>query len=532
MNLGAMQDWPLRVTRLIDHAEREHATREIVSARADGIIVRTNWKRLAHDARRMAQALERLGIQKGDRVATLAMNHDRHLVSWFGVIGAGAVLHTLNPRLFDDQLEFIVNHAEDRVLLYDAAFAPLVERMKPQWPAIEHYVCFDSDFDAWIEAEDGDYQWVEGDERDPCGLCYTSGTTGNPKGVLYEHRSTVLHAMTVIAPDVFNVSGRSVMLPIVPMFHANSWCIPYAAAIAGFKLVMCADNRPERLCALFDQEGVTHSAGVPTVWLAMIDHVERTGSALSSLEMVVIGGSAAPSATIRWLRDRGVRVNHLWGMTEMSPVGTVGVRPDDWDEMSDDEQVAYIGRAGRGLFGVELRIVGDDGAHLPRDGVTTGRLQTRGAAVVQRYFKQDEDCIDGDGWFDTGDVAAIHPDGSLQITDRAKDVIKSGGEWISSIELENAAMGCEGVAEAAAIGIPHPKWDERPLLLIVPADGSNPCEQTIRNHLSARIPRWWQPDAIEFVQELPHTATGKISKKTLRDAYSSYAFAPRANAGD
>ena len=276
MSLGAMQDWPLRVTRLIDHAEREHATREVVSARADGSTIRTDWKHLAHDSRRMAQALERLGVQKGDRVATLAMNHDRHLISWFGVIGAGAVLHTLNPRLFDDQLEFIVNHAEDRVLLYDAAFVPLVERMKARWPTIEHYVCYDSEFDGWLEAEDGNYQWVEGDERDPCGLCYTSGTTGDPKGVLYEHRSTVLHAMTVIAPDVFNVSARSVMLPIVPMFHANSWCIPYAAAIAGFKLVMCSDNRPDRLCALFDEEGVTHSAGVPTVWLGMIEHIEET----------------------------------------------------------------------------------------------------------------------------------------------------------------------------------------------------------------------------------------------------------------
>ena len=528
MNFGAMQDWPLRVTRLIDHAEREHAAREIVSARADGTIFRTNWKQVSHDARRMAQALERVGVRPGDRVATLAMNHDRHLVSWFGTVGSGAVLHTLNPRLFEDQLHFIVNDAEDRVLIYDAAFAPLVERMKSSWPTIEHYVCFDTEFDAWLDAEDGDYRWFEGDERDPCGLCYTSGTTGNPKGVAYEHRSTVLHAMSVMVPDVFNVSARSVMLPVVPMFHANSWCIPYAAAIAGFKLVMCADNQPERLCGLFEEEGVTHSAGVPTIWLGIIDHVERTGSSIGKLEMVVIGGAAAPPATIRWLRDRGINVNHLWGMTELSPVGSVGARPPEWEAMSEDEQIAYTCRAGRALFGVELRTVNDDGTTLPRDGVGSGRLQARGAAVVRRYFGQDVDCVDADGWFDTGDVATIHSDGSIQITDRAKDVIKSGGEWISSIDLENAAVGCPGVGEAAAIGIPHPKWDERPLLLVVRSNGFDVSEQAIRDHLSARIPRWWQPDAIEFVQELPHTATGKISKKMLRESYSGYRFASAA----
>src|SRR5438105_10750958 len=277
MTLGAMQDFPLRIMRLMDHAEREHGTREIVSARADGTVVRTSWRRLTHDARRMGQALERFGVHPGDRVATLAMNHDRHLAAWFGVVGMGGVLHTLNPRLFDDQLAYIATHAEDRVLLYDAAFAPLVERMKPRWPTIEHYVCFDGEFDSWLAAEDGDYRWHEGDERDPCGLCYTSGTTGNPKGVLYEHRSTVLHAMSVIAPDAFDLSARSAMLPVVPMFHANSWCIPYAAAIAGFKLVVCSDNRPEHLCELFKEQGITHTAGVPTVWLGLIDHVERTG---------------------------------------------------------------------------------------------------------------------------------------------------------------------------------------------------------------------------------------------------------------
>ena len=523
--LGAMQDWPLRIMRLMDHAEREHGTREIVAARADGTTVRTDWKRLAQDARRMAQALERIGVRPGDRVATLGMNHDRHLAAWFGVVGMGGVLHTANPRLFDDQLDYIMDHAEDRVLLYDAAFEPLIGRLKPGLRSVKHYIRFDDEFDDWLAAEDGDYRWYEGDERDPCGLCYTSGTTGNPKGVLYEHRSTVLHAMSIIAPDVFDLSAASVMLPVVPMFHANSWCLPYAAAITGLKLVICADNKPDHLCRLFNEEGVTHSAGVPTVWLNMIDHVEDTGASLGKLHTIMVGGSSAPPATIRWFKKRGIRVRHLWGMTEMTPIGTVGGPPANWDEMSDEEQVAYVSRPGRSMFGVELRVVDDEGKVLPRDGTSSGHLQTRGAAVVRRYFKKDEDCVDTENWFDTGDIAVIHPDNTLRLTDRAKDVIKSGGEWISTIELENAAVGCPGVLEAAAIGIPHPKWDERPLLLVIRDDGSKVCETEIRDFLSKEVAKWWLPDAIEFVEELPHTATGKLSKKDLRDKYRDYRFA-------
>jgi fatty-acyl-CoA synthase len=523
--LGAMQDFPLRIMRILDHAEREHGSREIVSARSDGTTVRTNWTRLAHDARRLAQALERRGVRPTDRVGTFAMNHDRHVCAWFGIVGMGGVIHTNNPRLFDDQLEYIVNHAEDGVLLYDRAFAPLVERLKSRWTTVRHYICFDDEFDDVLAAENGDHRWHEGDERDPCGLCYTSGTTGNPKGVLYEHRSTVLHTMSIIAPDIFDVSARSVMLPVVPMFHAGSWCIPYAAAMSGLKLVTCADNQPERICKLFNEERVTHSAGVPTVWLGVIDHVERTGASLGQLHTIIVGGSSAPPATIRWFRERGIRVNHLWGMTEMSPVGTVGAPPANWEAMSEEEQLAYIARPGRSMFGVELRVVDDDGNVLPRDGVSSGRLQTRGPAVVKRYFKQDRDCVDEDNWFDTGDVAVIHPDNSLRLTDRAKDVIKSGGEWISSIEIENEAVGCPGVAEAAAIGIPHPKWDERPLLLIVRDPGSNLCEAEVRSFLSGLMAKWWMPDAIEFVETLPHTATGKLSKKDLRDRYRDYRFA-------
>jgi acyl-CoA synthetase (AMP-forming)/AMP-acid ligase II len=523
--LGAMQDWPLRIMRLMDHAEREHGEREIVAARADGTTVRTNWKRVAHDARRMAQALERLGLKPGDRVATLAMNHDRHLASWFGVVGMGGVLHTANPRLFDEQLDYIMDHAEDKVLLYDAAFQPLIERLKPGLATVEHYIRFDDEFDDWLGAEDGDYRWYEGDEREPCGLCYTSGTTGNPKGVLYEHRSTVLHAMSIIAPDVFDLSAASVMLPVVPMFHANSWCLPYAAAITGLKLVICADNKPDHICRMFQEEDVTHSAGVPTVWLNIIDHVEDTGASLGKLHTIMVGGSSAPPATIRWFKKRDIRVRHLWGMTEMTPIGTVGGPPANWDQMTDEEQVAYVSRPGRSMFGVELRVVDDAGKVLPRDGVSSGHLQTRGAAVVCRYFKKDEDCVDSENWFDTGDIAVIHADNTLRLTDRAKDVIKSGGEWISTIELENAAVGCPGVLEAAAIGIPHPKWDERPLLLVIRDDGSQVCEREIRAYLSGEVAKWWLPDAIEFVDTLPHTATGKLSKKDLRDQYRDYRFA-------
>jgi fatty-acyl-CoA synthase len=380
----------------------------------------------------------------------------------------------------------------------------------------------DGAFRAFIDAEDDRFTWVDGDEREPCGLCYTSGTTGNPKGVLYEHRSTVLHTLVEAGPDVFEMSARSVVLPIVPMFHANAWGVPWSAPMVGSKLVLSADYRPQQLCDLFRSEGVTHSAGVPTVWLGMIDHIERTGEDLGSLRNVTIGGSAAPRAMVEWFRRRGVHVGHAWGMTEMSPIGTCGAPPANWDDMTDDEQVDFTCRQGRIPFGVELRIVDDEGQVLPRDGIASGRLQTRGHWIVQRYFKEEASATDADGWFDTGDVAALHPDGTMQITDRAKDVIKSGGEWISSIELENAAVGVPGVAEAAAIGIAHPKWDERPLLLVVRSVGSDVHAEAIREHLSKHVARWWMPDAIEFVEELPHTATGKLSKKTLREQWKNY----------
>lgn len=524
--LGGMQDWPLRIMRLLDHAEREHGQREIVSRWAAAGETQTDWAGIARDARRLAHALERLGIKRGDRVATLAMNHSRHLVSWYGTIGMGAIVHTINPRLFDEQLVYIANHAEDRVLFYDAAFEPIVERLKPQLATIEHYVCFDpasgGGFEELLACERDDYRWVEGDEREPAMLCYTSGTTGNPKGVLYEHRSTVLHAMAEVQPDVFGLSRRAVAMPIVPMFHAAAWGLPFAAPIAGCKVVFTADYQPKTIYDLMHQEGVTHTAAVPTVWLGMMQYVDAIGGDFGKLELLTIGGSAAPRAMIEYFMKRGVQVSHAWGMTEMSPIGTAGGLPHDWEEMSWEDQLDLTAKQGRVPFGVELRVVDEQGNPRPRDGQSSGRLQARGPWVVRQYFKEERKAVDEEGWFDTGDVAVIHPDGTMQITDRAKDVIKSGGEWISSIELENAAVGCPGVAEAAAVGVHHPKWDERPLLLVVRKPGSDVTPEAVLHHLANHVAKWWLPDEILFVDSLPHTATGKLLKTALREQYKSH----------
>ena len=524
--LGGMQEFELRVPRLLDHAAREHGRREIVTRWADGSETRTNWAGIASDAKKLAQALEKLGVRPGERVATLAMNHAHHLAAWYGVIGLGGVIHTVNPRLFDDQLTYICNHAEDRVLLYDRAFQPIVDRLRASFTTIEHYVCFDDGaFRTFLDAQDGTYAWVEGPERDPCMLCYTSGTTGNPKGVLYTHRSSVIHALAEIQPAVFDLDTRAVVLPVVPMFHAAAWGLPFAGAASGAKFVFSAVNEPAVLCELMNREKVTHSAGVPTVWLGMFAYMDATGIKPEHLQLVTIGGSAAPRAMIERIMGMGVRVNHAWGMTETSPIGTMGARSADWDELTHEQQVDQVSMQGRVPFGVELRVVDEEGNEQPRDGKSSGRLHVRGPWVLQRYFQADADAVDADGWFDTGDVSVLHPDGTMQITDRAKDVIKSGGEWISSVELENAAVGCPGVAEAAAIGIAHPKWDERPLLLIVRKPGSAVSEADVRAHLAGAVAKWWMPDAIEFVDDLPHTATGKLLKTALREKYKDYRLA-------
>ncbi|NNC71934.1 MAG: long-chain fatty acid--CoA ligase [Sphingomonadaceae bacterium] len=526
--LGSMQDAPLRVSDIIDHAAREHGNREIVTRWADGSTTRSNWAGIHEDARKFAQALTKLGIKKGDRVGTFAMNHGHHLASWYGIIGVAGIVHTINPRLFEEQLVYIINHAEDRVLLFDKVFEPIIDKVKSQLTTVEHFILYDGEgdyptFRELTDVENGDFTWVTGDEREPCGLCYTSGTTGNPKGVLYEHRSNVLHAITEGQPDAMNLSQRTVMMPIVPMFHANAWGLPFACAVTGSKMVFSATNDGGVLHNLMLDEGVTHSAGVPTVWLAMFAHMDATTVDYGKLEMVVIGGSACPRAMIERFMKAGVYVLHAWGMTETSPIGTIGMRPAHWDDLSFDEQVDIVAKQGRTPFGVEIKIVDDDGNDLPRDGESSGRLMVRGPWVLDQYFQDDGGkCVGGDNWFDTGDVSVIHPDGVMQITDRAKDVIKSGGEWISSIELENAAVGCPGVAEAAAVGVYHPKWDERPLLLVVKKEGADLDEDGVIDYLTGNVAKWWLPDEVKFVDELPHTATGKILKRALRDQYKDY----------
>ncbi len=531
--LGAMQDHELRVSSLIDHAAREYGAREIVTRWNDGSESRTDWAGIRRDALKMVQALQRLGIRPGDRVATLAMNHAPHLVTWYGATGAGAVLHTINPRLFDEQLEFIANHAEDRVMLYDAVFQPLIDRMKPRWTTIEHYICFDSGehaplFADWIDAEDGKAEWATGSERDPCMLCYTSGTTGNPKGVLFEHRSNILHTFAAVAPQCLDLDTKACVLPVVPMFHANDWAFPWAGAAVGAKLVYCSNNEPANLCDLIAQEGVNYVAGVPTVWLSLFQHLDSIGKPLpTAINHAVCGGSAMPRAIVERLIRADVRIAHAWGMTETSPISTIAYEPADWDSLSFEDKVTIKCRQGKPLFGVELRTVdlGDPEKELPRDGKTSGALQVRGPWVIKRYFKAEADAVLAGQWFDTGDVATIFPDGTLQLTDRTKDVIKSGGEWISSVELENAAVGHPAVAEAAAIGIYHPKWDERPILVVVRQPGMEVTESELKAFLADKVAKWWLPDAVEFVDDIPHTGTGKISKKDLRDQFKDYKLA-------
>ena len=536
MPAGTMQDWPLLVSRLIDHAAVNHGDRAIVSLAVEGGVHRTNWREVRGRALRVAQALAGLGIQPGDRVATLAWNTWRHVESWYGISGMGAVAHTINPRLFADQIAYIANHAEDRVLFFDLSFLKLVEDLAPRLTTIEHYVVLTdaahlpqsslalTAYEELIAGVDGDYAWAKLDENAPAGLCYTSGTTGNPKGVQYSHRSNVLHAMAAAMTDTYGMSQRTAVLPIAPMFHANAWGIPYTAALTGAKLVMNGPNfDAPTLSALIRDEGVTFSLAVPTVWLSILQHLDKSGGDLGKLERVAIGGSAVPRSMVEAFRGRGVTVGHLWGMTEMSPLGTLGVLCSNVAAMPPAEQVAMQCKQGRAAFGVEMKIVGDDDAELPRDGRAFGRLLVRGPWIVGRYFKGDGgDVLDDGGWFDTGDVATIDALGYMQIVDRSKDVIKSGGEWISSIDLENAAVGAPGVAEAAVIGLPHPKWDERPLLLVRAREGETVTKQGVLDYLEPRIAKWWTPDEVLIVDDLPHTATGKLLKTELRARYKDY----------
>jgi fatty-acyl-CoA synthase len=534
---GLMQDWSLLIHRIIDHAAIQHGTREVVSRSVEGPIHRTNYATIRARALRVAERLMTAGIKRGDRVATLAWNTWRHLESWYGIAGIGAVYHTVNPRLFPEQIVWIINHAKDRILLADLSFVPLLEAIGEKLPAIEQYVLLTDSahmpstrlkravaYEDWIAQTSGDQTWAEFDENTAAGMCYTSGTTGHPKGVVYSHRSNVLHSMALCNPDAFAVSSRGVVLPVVPMFHANSWSIAFSAPMMGAKLVMPgAGLDGASLYDLLEAEQVTLSAGVPTVWLMLLQYMEQRGKRFSSLKRVMIGGSACPRAMIETFENTyGVEVFHAWGMTEMSPVGTLGSIKAAVADRRGSELVDIKQKQGFAPFTVEFKITDDAGADLPWDGTTFGRLRVRGPAVARAYYDDPAAILDQDGFFDTGDVATINADGYMEITDRAKDVIKSGGEWISSIALENLAVGHPDVAEAAVIGIAHRKWGERPLLVIVLKEGRQLTRQEVLRYLAGKIAKWWLPDDVQFVAGIPHTATGKINKLQLRQEFEAY----------
>jgi fatty-acyl-CoA synthase len=535
--LGLMQDWPLLCHRIIDHAALNHGNRRVISRSIEGPIHRTTYSEIRSRALRVAQRLDRDGIKLGDRVATLAWNTWRHLESWYGILGIGAVYHTINPRLFPEQIIWIINHAEDRVMMTDLTFLPLLEKIADKLPTIERYIVFTDRahmpattlrnavaYEDWIAEVDGDFAWKEFDESTAAGMCYTSGTTGNPKGVVYSHRSNVLHTMLSMQPDAIGISSRDVIMPIVPMFHANSWGLAFSAPMAGAEMVMPgAKLDGASVYELLNDYKVTCTGAVPTVWLLLLQQLEKTGDKLPYLERVVIGGSACPRAMIKAFEENyGVKVFHAWGMTEMSPLGTVGTMKPEYADLKGDALLDIKQKQGYTPFGVEMKITDDANRSLPWDGKTFGRIKVRGFAVAKGYFKEPGSILDENGFFDTGDVGTMDPLGYMQITDRSKDVIKSGGEWISSIDLENLAVGHPKVAEAAVIGVHHPKWDERPLLVIVLKEGHSATKQEILAFLDGKIAKWWMPDDIAFVAAIPHTATGKIQKVTLRDQFKDY----------
>ncbi|AXF07983.1 long-chain fatty acid--CoA ligase [Paraburkholderia graminis] len=547
--LGQMMDVPLTVSSLLAHAARHFGTAEIVSRRIEGDIHRYTYRDCERRAKQLAQALIALGVQPGERVATLAWNGYRHLETYYGTTGFGAVCHTINPRLFPDQIAYIVNHADDAYVLFDTTFAPLVDGLAPQCPKVRGWIALADEahlpamqtpvlsYETIVNAHDGDFEWPLIDERQASYLCYTSGTTGNPKGALYSHRSTVLHAFGASLPDAMALSARDSVLPVVPMFHVNAWGIPHAAPLTGAKLVFPGkDLDGKSLFELMERERVTYSAGVPTVWLGLLNYLRESGSRFSSLERTVIGGSACPPAMLRsFVDDYGVQVIHAWGMTEMSPLGTLSKLTWEQSQRPVAEQRKLLEKQGHALYGVDMKIVGDDGQELPWDGVAFGDLYVRGPWVIDRYFRKDDSPL-VDGWFPTGDVATIDHDGFLQITDRSKDVIKSGGEWISSIDVENVAIAHPAVAEAACIACAHPKWTERPLLVVVKRAGLDVTRDELLAFYNGKVAKWWIPDDVVFVDELPHTATGKLQKLKLRDIFRDHvlpsALEDRMHEGD
>ena len=538
---GLMMQTPLTISSLIVHADRHHPDAEIVSRRVEGDIHRTTYRQLHTRSRRLADALGQLGIGDGDRVATLAWNGYRHMELYFGVSGRGSVLHTLNPRLIGEQIAWIINHAEDRALFFDLTFLPIVEGIAPHCPSVRHWVAMiDRErmpaaskvellcYEDLIDRGDSDYAWPDIDENRASSMCYTSGTTGNPKGVLYSHRSTVLHSMGAALPDALNLSSRDCILPVVPMFHVNAWGLPYVAPMVGAKLVFpggALDGKS--LYELFEAEKVTCSAGVPTVWQGLLAHTEAGNLRFSTMNRTVIGGSACPPSMLRLFQEKyGVQVLHAWGMTEMSPLGTVSTFKGKHRALDDASRTALQYKQGRVIFGVDMKIVDADGNELPWDGRSFGDLLVRGPWVLREYFRQQASPLQKDdvgrGWFPTGDVATIDPDGYMQITDRSKDVIKSGGEWISSIDIENIAVSHPAVAMAACIAAYHPKWDERPLLVVVRKPGVEVTRDQLIAHYEGKVARWQVPDDVVFVDAIPLGATGKMLKTRLREQFKDY----------
>ena len=531
---GLMMDHPLLISSLIDYAADMHGHIEVVSQTVEGPVHRYTWKDVRARSAQLAHALAGLGIGEGDRVGTIAWNGYRHLELYYGVSGMGAICHTMNPRLHPDQLTYIINHAEDRILCVDLTFVPLVAAVTDRLETVEHVVVMTgretmpesslSDllcYEELLEGQPGEYEWPVLEENAGASLCYTSGTTGNPKGVLYSHRSTVLHAFAASLPDALGVKDGQAMLPVVPMFHANAWGTPYSAAILGAKLVFTGPHMDgESLTRLMRDETVVVSTGVPTIWMGLLDYWRANDAGVPSLEVVAVGGAAPPRSMIRAFEEEfGIEFRQGWGMTETSPIGSLNVLTPELRQMPIEERLGVQVRQGRRIFGVDWRIVDEDGKALPPDGEAVGELQVRGPWVCSSYYEHDEEILDAEGWFSTGDIASLDSHGYMQITDRATDVIKSGGEWISSIDLDNVAMGHPGVAMAAVIGLPDAKWTERPLLIVQVREGASVAKEELLGFLEGKVAKWWIPEAVVFVESMPVGGTGKVQKNRLRELY-------------